>query len=267
MKPLDGKRVLVTRARDQAAALCDALVREGAEPVQFPTIEIQPLDDIALLDEVIDRLEEYDWLGLTSVNAVRILWGRLQARQRSVPVAIQVAAVGLSTAAALQEHGIRVDFTPGEYRGEQIAAGLRDVTRRRVLLLRAEGARDALPELLAGAGAVVHDVPIYRTVQATPEPAALVGLARGVDAATFTSASTVHQFSAIVGGDAARALGGAVIACIGPLTAEAAQQAGLQVALLPAEYTVEGLVRALVEHGWPACPERSRRAAQIRSAG
>lgn len=257
MRRLEGTRVLVTRARDQAASLCDALLRQGAVPVRFPTIEIQPIADVTPLDEALDRLDEYDWLGLTSVNAVRILWGRLHARHRGLPSELRVAAVGRSTAAALQEHGIRVDFMPDEFRGDELASGMRGGHRGRVLLLRAQDGNEALPKALAAAGVAVDDLPIYRTVQATPEPEALTALERGVDAATFTSASTVRHFCAIMGGNARRALGGAVIACIGPLTAAAAWEAGLQVELVPAEHTVEGLVSALLEHDWPVADVRS----------
>ena len=251
MRPLEGKRVLVTRAREQADDLCDALAREGATPVRFPAIQIRPVADLAPLDEAIDRLENYDWLGLTSVNGVRIFLDRVRARGRHLPSTLRIAAVGPSTAQALEDQGIRVDFIPEAYRGDRMAEGMGSMTERRVLLPRALGARPALPEALTAAGAEVYDLAIYRTVPAVPAPESLVELERGVDIATFTSASTVRCFRAIVGGDAARALGSALIACLGPLTADAARGAGLRVALQPLEYTAEGLVNALVRHCRP----------------
>jgi uroporphyrinogen-III synthase len=117
-----------------------------------------------------------------------------------------------------------------------------------VLLPRAAAAREALAVALTEAGAEVHDVATYRTITARPTPEGLAELKRGVDVATFTSASTVHHFAAIVGGDPATALGGALVACIGPLTAEAARAAGLRVDIQASDYSGEGLVAALVGH-------------------
>jgi uroporphyrinogen III methyltransferase/synthase len=251
MKALEGKRVLVTRSRDQADELCQALAVEGAEPVRFPVIAVRPGPDLAPLDRAIEGLEEYDWLGLTSANAVRVFWDRLLRHRPRLPVTLKVAAVGPATARALEALGVRVDFIPAEYRGERLADGMGEVRSRRILLPRASGARESLPDALAAAGAVVDDIPVYSTVQATPGPEAFGQLRRGVDAVTFTSASTVRCFAAVVraeGEDVVAMLRRMTIACLGPVVADAARAIGLCVDVQPAEYTVAALVQALGQY-------------------
>ena len=245
MSGIAGRRILVTRPREQGAALEAALEALGARPIRFPTIEIRPAHDLSPLDCAIARLDDYDWLAFTSANAVAVFFDRLA--DRPVPSPLRIAAVGPGTARALTARRAHVDFVPSEFLGERLGQELGDVSGRRVLFPRAAGAREALARELTRRGAVVDDVVVYETLPAAPDPHGLVELERGVDAATFTSASTVDNFFALLDARAPRLLAEAVIACIGPVTADAARARGLTVHVQPAEHTVPGLVAALAE--------------------
>ncbi len=247
---LEGKRVLVTRPRAQAAALIEKLAGLGAVPVVFPTIEISAPEDPALLDRAIADLPAYRWVIFTSVNGVTAFWQRLAglAKDKQVFSGVQVAAIGPATAQALQERGVRPDFVPDEYIGEAILPGLGDVAGQRILLPRADIARKALVDELSRQGAYPEEIAAYRTVPAQPDPQALRELEQGVDIATFTSSSTVRNFFELLGGQAQALLAGAVIACIGPITALEARKQGLGVQVVAEEYTVDGLVNALLKY-------------------
>jgi uroporphyrinogen-III synthase len=248
MKTLLGKRILVTRAQKQAATLCDALTAEGAQPIPFATIEISPLKDSARLDAALNALADgqYVWVIFTSVNGVDACHERmvLSGIDPQVLAAARVAAIGPATAAALRNLGARVDFVPQEYIAERILDGLGDVAGARILLPRAEMARPALAEALTQAGASVDEVPVYHTLQPPPNPLGLAALRQGVDAITFTSSSTVRHFVSLAGNE----VGAALIACIGPITAQTAQSLGLPVHSIARDYTIPGLVQALKEY-------------------
>ena len=248
MNNLTGKRVLVTRPRAQAAALIERLTALGAEPVVFPTIEISALEDTLLIDQAITNLSAYQWVIFTSVNGVSAFWQRLTAlgKESSAFAGIQVAAIGPATAQALMEMGVKPDFVPKEYVAEAILPGLGDVRGLRVLLPRAEIARKALVDALQNQGAFPEEIAMYHTLPSHPDSQALAELEKGVDFATFTSSSTVQNFFALLGGRASELLKGVVIACIGPITAETAQKLGLLVDIVPKDYTVDGLVEALL---------------------
>jgi uroporphyrinogen-III synthase len=240
---LAGRRVLVTRPADQAGALVERLAARGALPVVLPTIAIAPLADTAALDGAIGRLAGYDWIIFTSANGVTAFWERLAAAglDGRALAGRSVAAIGPATAEALRERGVAVAFIPEEYVAERILDGLGDVAGRRVLLPRAEIARKALAGELRARGAEVEELAAYRTLAAPPDPEALAELRAGVDAITFTSSSTVRHFVELAGPDT----GNAVIACIGPITAQTARELGLPVDVVAREYTLDGLVRAL----------------------
>jgi uroporphyrinogen III methyltransferase/synthase len=246
--PLAGKRVLVTRAREQAPPLVGELTGAGAEVVEFPTIEVRRLPDTAPLDRAISQLGGYAWIGFTSVNSVRFFWQRLAELRATLPEGIRVAAVGSATARALSEMQVRVDAVPTEFTGDHLAARMGEVSDRRILLPRAVGGREALAVLLRERGATVDDLAIYESVAAVPTPEVLARLEPRLDAATFTSGSAVKCFVELTGGNHRKVLGGAVVACIGPFTAAAARTVGLTVPVEPAEHTIPGLVRALVAH-------------------
>ena len=249
MSGLSGKRILVTRARNQAADLDQLLQVEGAEVIQFPTIEISALADTTQLDTALSGLagKAYHWAIFTSVNGVGACAERIRQTGRSIPHAFagtRVAAIGPATAHALETLGIRVEFVPQEFVAERILGGLGPVTGQRILLPRAEIARPALAEALAGAGALVDEIPVYHTLLPAPDAAGLAALRSGVDVILFTSSSTVHNFVLLAGSQ----IGPAKVACIGPITAGSARALGLPVDSIAREYTIPGLVRALKEY-------------------
>jgi len=251
-RPLFGQRVLVTRTREQAGALSARLRALGAEAVELPTIRIAPPDDWAPLDAAIAGLPGTDWIVFTSANGVDRFWERLRAARLDARAlhGARLAAIGPATAAALEARGLLPDHVPEEYVAEAVAAGLGDVRGRRVLLPRADVARPALADLLREGGAEVLEVAAYRTVRPAIDPGTLRGLLAGVTAATFTSSSTVRNLAAAAqdaGLELPVALGHALVACIGPITAATAREHGLPVHVVAESYTVDGLVEALVK--------------------
>mgnify|MGYP001817166084 CR=1 FL=1 len=252
-RPLFGQRVLVTRTRQQASALSTRLRALGAEAVELPTIEIAPPEQRAPLDKAIAELSSYDWIVFTSVNGVASFWERLGHAGLDARAlhGARLAAIGPATAAALEGHGLQADYIPGEYVAEAIASGLGNVHSLRVLLPRADIARPALADLLGKAGAEVVEVAAYRTLRPSVDADELHDLLRSVTVATFTSSSTVRNLVAMARGaglDLARILADATIACIGPITAETARENQLPLHVIAEEYTIDGLVKALVNH-------------------
>ncbi len=249
--PLFGKRVLVTRSRAQASALSDLLSRRGALPLELPSIEIKALEDCAGLDAALRDLGRsgYQWVVFTSANAVEAVFQRLDALGLDTRAfgAARVAAIGPATAAALRQRGIRADLTPEEALSEAVAASLerQGVAGKRLLLPRADIAPEALAHRLVAQGALVHEVPAYRTVvpEASRRRAAEV-LAEGIDIVTLTSSSTARNLADLLAGDLSL-LSRATFACIGPVTASTARELGLKVDIVAREHTIPGLVEAL----------------------
>ncbi len=242
---------MVTRPYDQAESLTRGLETLGATPVLLPTIRVEPLKHAPGLDEALTKLAEYDWVVFTSASGVRFFCEHLESAGLSTRVLANcsIAAIGPATASALQTRAIAVDFVAEEHVGESLAEGIPDVAGRRVLLPRAAGARPQLPEKLSGRGATVDEFATYRAVKARPDDGALAELAAGVDAITFTSPSTVEHFMTIVDSagfnpfDADPPL---IVACIGPITADAAERSGLRPTVVAQDYTVPGLLDALI---------------------
>lgn len=257
-RPLSGKRVLVTRSREQAGELVDLLEEYGANPILAPTVRVEPAGDVTALDRACGEVGSFDWIVFTSPNGVDHFLARLLAGRRDVRVlqGVRLCAVGPGTASPLQRLGIKVDLLPSETRAEALveALGGGDLQGRRVLLPRADQARDLLPDLLRQAGAEVVEVAAYRTVLETIEPGRepdiyKMLLEKQIDAVTFTSASSVRNFVTIVGADAAPdLLRSTAVACIGPVTAEAAQQLGIETTVMPPAHAIPALVGALAEH-------------------
>ncbi len=243
---LKNKRILVTRPRAQAAELCEKLAAQGATPIAFPTIEIAPLDDYATLDHAIRQLAQYQWIIFTSVNGVSAFWDRLDVVGAGLTPTQRVAAIGPATASALQSHDVTVTLIPDEYVAEAIIESIGTVRGQRILLPRADIAREALAVELRARGALVDEIAAYRTLPAQPDPNGLTELRRGVDVIAFTSSSTVRNFVALVGRDSIPSQ--AVIACIGPITANTARELGLRVDVQATDYTMDGLVVAIVDH-------------------
>jgi uroporphyrinogen-III synthase len=244
MSPLAGKRILVTRPRAQAPELCNKLSALGATPIVFPAIEIAPLEDYTALDRAIRQLAQYQWIIFTSVNGVKVFWDRLDVVGAGIPPLTRVAAIGPATANALHMHDVVVTLIPDEYVAEAIVACIGVVHGQRILLPRADIAREALAVELQRRGAIVDELAAYRTLPAQPDPNGLLELQRGVDVITFTSSSTVRNFVALAGRDSIPPQ--ALIACIGPITANTARELGLRVDVQATDYTTDGLVAALV---------------------
>jgi len=251
-RPLLGRRIVVTRAAEQAADLVARLEAFGAEAIAAPTIELEDVTPAVALDAALGALESFDWIVFTSARGVAVFFARLYASGGDVRRLGQarLAAIGSATAEALAGRGLRVDLMPPTFRGEALADALAPhVGGRRVLLPRAEGAREVLARMLARAGADVTDVPTYRAkpVAGLPDRVHVLLAADAIDAITFTSPSTVRAFHALLDGGA-RATGGARIACIGPVTADAARGLGWRVEMEAREYTSEGLTQALIDY-------------------
>ena len=252
-KPLFGKRVLVTRSRTQASALSQMLADEGAQPIELPTIELLPVEDWSAMDHAIAELHKYDWVIFTSTNGVMALFSRMRDLERDARAlgGVRVAAIGPSTAVSLAQRGVSADFVPTEYVSEAVVEGMRDLgmAGSRVLLPRTDAGRPALAEGLVALGAEVDDVAVYRTVvpESSREKAAELIADGSVDVVTFTSSSTVLNTIELLGGDRSL-LEQACVACIGPITVETARESGIHVDIVAQEYTIAGLVRAIIDY-------------------
>lgn len=244
--PLFGKRVLITRAGRQSFTFAAALLSRGAEPILAPTILIQAADGAAGATE---NLASYRWIVFTSQNGVDEFFRRIERARADARVlsGAQVAAIGARTAERLQKYGVRADLVPAEYVSEAIAHAVIDASSAgdRILLYRAAEARDVLPRMLEEAGRRVTAVAAYKTT--VPNDPQFDETVTRADVLTFTSASTVRGFSALLGGDAAAALAarGKCVACIGPITAQAAKETGLTPDVVATVYTTAGLLDAL----------------------
>ena len=256
IKPLFGKRIVLTRAQEQAKEFSQLLAAYGAEPVEVPTIQIVPPASWQALDDAITRLGTYQWLIFTSVNGVGPLMDRLQVAGKDARALanLRICAIGPRTAQELKTHGLTADLVPAEFQAEGVIAALARVGIRgnRILIPRAEVAREILPEQLRELGAIVEVIPVYRTIVPTVDVAALTQqLQDGLVAAlTFTSSSTVRNFVELFGGQETvrRLVAQVAIACIGPITARTAEEYGLTVTIMPTENTVPALAEAIVKH-------------------
>ena len=255
-KPLLGRSVVVTRAREQASGLAAQLADLGAEVIQFPTIDIKPLEDYSSVDAAVRNLGAYDWLIFTSANGVKCFWERLEAQGLDARAlyGLQVAAIP-ATAQAVRSHGIAPDFVPEAYIAESVAEGLigLGMDGKKVLLPRAREAREVLPEELRKAGAQVDVLPVYETVPAAARrDEVLQRLEAGtLDAVTFGSSSTVDNFFAQIPADTIRNQpeGKRVkFASIGPVTTKTLAKYGFACDIQPEDFTIPALVKALTAH-------------------
>ena len=269
--PLEGKRILVTRAREQAGALSERLQALGAIAVEFPVIRIKPPQNWQPLDSALGKLfladarnlPYYAWLIFTSANAVNIFCERLLSLGFDTQnmAGVRVATIGPATAAALARYGISADLVPGEYVAESVAAALIEDTQRRgellvgkrILLPRAAGARQVLVTELEQAGAIVDEVTAYTTLPAASDDEqgreVLHLLQTGqIDIITFTSSSTVRNFMQwLTSCDLVISNPQLKIACIGPITSQTVRELGLKVDIEANEFTIDGLVEAIVQ--------------------
>jgi uroporphyrinogen III methyltransferase / synthase len=250
--PLFGKRVLVTRPAHQAASFAAELYSRGIDPILAATIVIEPPDDPHAAHHAVDELAAYAWIVFSSQNAVDVFFDRLASLDADARYLghAKVAAIGTKTAAKLRDHGIRADLVPAEFVSEEIGRALIEASKHgdRVLVFRAQDARDVLPEMLEDAGLSVTTIAAYKT-RFVRDPEFAEKTARA-DIITFASASAVAGFVEALGGKerALEAASGKVIACIGPVTAEAAQSNGLSVDITAEVFTTAGLLDALEAH-------------------
>jgi uroporphyrinogen III methyltransferase/synthase len=258
-RPLFGRRILVTRPREQAAELSDRLAALGADAIEAPMITIAPPEDMGPLIRAAAEPDNFDWIVFTSVNAVDTFMAALVDGDRDVRAlkGPLLCAIGSATAGRLARHGIKADLLPPEFRAEAVVAALAGrvtLDGARVLLPRSDIGREIIGEQLRDAGAVVTEVIAYRTIlEDAPRPGEpdIYGmLLQGhIDVVTFTSASAVRNFARVYGAEqAVDLLKNTVVAAIGPVTAETAVQLGFTVTVQPATYTVPAMVEAIAAH-------------------
>ena len=266
-QPLSEVRVLVGRARHQASALSAQLRKLGADVIEIPFIEIRPPRSFHPLDAALKNLASYDWLILTSVNGVEALWERMRKLKLTRSFAkngLRIAAIGPATKKAIEERGMKVSVMPKEYVAESVVRSLKKkVKGKRVLLVRAKVARDVIPRELRKAGAQVDVVEAYETVVPQTSRSRLRALLKKPlmrpHVVTFTSSSTVKNFVELLGGSRAASRLPHVasaeespfhairFASIGPVTSATLREKGLRVDVEANEYTIPGLVQAIVE--------------------
>ena len=252
-KPLFGKGIVITRPEEQAEELSALLREKGARVISFPTIEIAPPDDYGDLDRAIENIEQYQWIVFTSANGVRSFFDRFNGARGDIRdlKGIRICTIGPATRTCVEGYHIPVDLVPDEYLSEGVVEAFRsrDITGQKILLPRAEIAGDVIPEGLSEMGARVNVVTAYRTLSPGGDGKDIRKLMEGrsIDVLTFTSPSTVGNFMDIIGG-------GAVIpdhiriACIGPVTQRACEEAGLRVDIMQGPYSIPGLVEAIEMH-------------------
>ena len=255
-RPLFGKRVLMTRAKEQAAELATVLAGYGADPVEAPTIQIVPPADWTPIDQAIGAIGTYDWVIFTSMNGVTQFMTRLRAigLDARCLAGRRLCCIGPRTAQELEKFGVKADVIPADYQAEGVLTTLRGqvLKNARVLIPRAEVARELLPDELRARGAQVDVVPVYRTIVPSGDGGGwrqqLVN--REIHVVTFTSSSTVRNFVEMLGGgDVVKGLLKSVaIACIGPITAKTVEEYGLTVSIVAGENTVPALADAIAQY-------------------
>lgn len=251
---LHGKRIIVSRAKDQAGSLSSLLEDKGADVLEIPFIEIRPAQSYEALDKAIENLLAYDWLILTSVNGVIALFSRLEKQGKSEAdlLHLKIAAIGPATRKAIEKHGLPVDVMPEEYVAEAVVAEMKEqgIRGERVLLVRAKVARDVIPNALRDMGAKVHVMEAYETVVPESSRTAILEALTSDQkpfAITFTSSSTVKNFVELLGEERAHSslLDGVKLCSIGPVTSATLKENKLRVDVEAKEYTIPGLVDAI----------------------
>ena len=260
-KPLFGKTVVVTRARAQASQLTKQLTAAGAKVLEVPAIKLAPPANYAPLDQALQNLSSYQWLIFTSANGVDAFFKRLGLMQLDARAlaGCLLAAIGSGTAAALKKYGLHADVVPATYQAEDLARALQPHLQpgATVLLPRAAVARSVLPDTLQKWGARVTVVPVYQTVQDDSAKFELLNALQNktVDYITFTSSSTVTNFLELIDRQT-QLLNNVQLAVIGPITGATCAQAGLKVSITAREYTISGLVSALIESKYNLSTQR-----------
>lgn len=253
MQPLWGKKIVITRARAQASVLVEKIRDLGGQAIEFPSIKIEKETNLSALYNAFKNLEQYDWIIFTSVNGVDIFFAEMQQNGFDIRdlKGKKLGAIGPATRQKLEDRGLRVDVVPEEYRAEGIIKDLRPHIKsgQWILLPRARGARAILPETLQRWGAHVNEICLYRTVPTRKVSEKVLNNIRDgkLDYLTFTSSSTVSNFVKIIGAENVTGLQGRFkVACIGPVTAQTARENGFNIDIMAREYTIDGLVEAIV---------------------
>jgi uroporphyrinogen III methyltransferase/synthase len=252
-RPLLGKRIVVTRARQQASELVNRLAEMGADCLECPTIEVVAPDDWSPLDAAMERLSDYDWIVFTSVNGVKFFFERLFALGKDVRALhnLRTAAIGPVTAEKLLGFGLKSDILPESYRAESVVAAFRneDLRGKKILLPRAKEARPILPVELRKMGAEVDEITSYCTEQAGEKADILLKelTAGSIDMVTFTSSSTVKNFRKLLPEDAdlKSLMKDVTVASIGPITTDTAEELGFDVQVTAEAFTIPGLCEAI----------------------
>ncbi len=253
-EPLSGKCVAVTRPREQSIEFVSLLNAMGARTIEVPTIQFVPPTNKKALDDACNSASTFDWIVFTSVKGVDAFMDRYIALKNNIQSLkhVRLCAVGPATTAKLADYQLVVNVMPKEYRSDAIAGLLEQYMRgARVLLPRADLASKNLPIALRRAGAEVHDVIAYRTIpdQSKRHNVSKMLTEQQIDVITFTSASTVRNFVAMIGtASAPHLLENTVVATIGPVTADAARSLGLTVTIVPKTHTVSSLVQAIAAY-------------------
>ncbi|MEA3279976.1 MAG: uroporphyrinogen-III C-methyltransferase [Thermodesulfobacteriota bacterium] len=254
-RPLSEKRIVVTRAREQASELVKLLSDLGAECLECPTIKVVPPDDWKPLDTAIKNIATYDWLVFTSVNGVSIFFKRLFENKMDVRAFgnLRTASIGPATAKRMFDFGLTSDIVPNSYRAESVieAFANEDIRGKRILLPRAKEARPILPVELAKMGAEVDEITAYCTKEVRDNADLLLSrLEEGtIDLITFTSSSTVKNFHALIPPEKFNdMMQGVTVAAIGPITADTAKELGLDVHIIAKSFTIPGLCDAILQY-------------------
>lgn len=258
-RPLFGKRIVITRSRDQARELADELEQRGAQIVEAPIFRIAPAEDPEAIDRAAASIDAFQWVIFTSANSVTRFFGALLSGPRDMRAlgSVSVCAIGPTTADRVEARGVKPDVVMPEVRLDDLVEALSaggSLDSQRVLIVRPDFQRDTLATELARHGATVTDLIAYTTASASPESAEAQDIYRQllegrVDAVTFTSPTAVRRFANLIGSEqAADLLNTTVVAALGPVTAEAAEQLGINARIVPTSFTIDALVAALVQH-------------------
>jgi uroporphyrinogen III methyltransferase / synthase len=254
-RSLIGKKIVVTRAREQASDLVIRLLEMGAEVLECPTIKVVPVEDLKPLDSAIFSLKSYDWIVFTSVNGVRYFFERLFSKGLDTRALghLRTAAIGPATADMLLRFGLKTDIVPESFRAESVVESFlkENIRGKKILLPRAREARPILPVELRKMGADVDEINTYHTVQDRKNADILLEDLQNnnIDMVTFTSSSTVKNFKSLIpAGMFSSLLTRVTIACIGPITADTAKELGFNVHVMADEFTIPGLCKAIVQY-------------------
>ena len=255
-KPLLGKRIVVTRAQEQAGELSRLLAGYGAHVIEFPTIKIVPPDSWDPVDRAIGALEAYNWIIFTSTNGVKFFLKRLKLRRRLLTEFnhLRFCAIGPRTAQEIEKTGAKVNVVPDQYCAEALVErlGIEELEGRRILLARAKKARDLVPKELRKLGAAVDVVEVYQTIMPDICKKEIGRVFQGdrIDLITFTSSSTVNHFIQMCEekGGLSNPLAGVTVAAIGPITANTLRRHGVTLHIIPQSYTIRDLTEAIVDY-------------------